>query len=76
MSDITQADRDRYAKRTWYWRTLIKLRGEWLKSDTRDFDEWMVDNHGVRIIYYNGMIDGDYEIADEKKHLVFILRYA
>lgn len=76
MSDITQTDRDRYAKRVWYWGTLDKLRGEWLKSDTRDFDEWMVDNHGVRIIYYNGMISSLYEIADEKKHLVFILRYA
>lgn len=63
-------------KWNWYWGTLNKLRAEWLKGDTQDFDEWMVNNHGVRIIYYDGMITGTYEIADEVKHLVFLLRYA
>lgn len=76
MTDFTDKDRDRYNKRMWYWATLNKLRAEWMKGDAQDFDEWMVDNHGVRIVYSGGMISGTYEIADDVKHLVFLLRYA
>lgn len=61
--------------RDWWWATLRTLRGEWMAADTTDFDAWVAVTHGVRIVYTNGLIAGHYEIADEKKHLVFLLKY-
>jgi hypothetical protein len=75
MSDFTQEDRDRYARKVWWWSTLKTLRSEWVRSRVSDFDTWVLDTHGVQIVYTNGLIAGHYEIADEKKHLVFLLKY-
>jgi hypothetical protein len=78
------ADDSEYRRqRDWWWSTLKILRAEWLQSSVRlardsrdsDFDTWVLDTQGVQIVYTNGLIAGHYEIADEKKHLVFLLKY-
>jgi hypothetical protein len=70
------ADDSEYRRqRDWWWSTLKILRSEWVRSSVGDFDTWVLDTHGVQIVYTNGLIAGHYEIADEKKHLVFLLKY-
>jgi hypothetical protein len=70
------ADDSEYRRqRDWWWATLKTLRSEWVRSSVGDFDTWVLDTQGVQIVYTNGLIAGHYEIADEKKHLVFLLKY-
>ena len=69
-------DSDYRRTRDWWWSTLRTLRSEWRGLDVTDFDIWVRDTHGVEIVYDGGgLIAGHYEIADEVKHLVFLLRY-
>ena len=76
MSDMTQADRDRWAKRYWWWQTLQKLSFEFQSSDSAAFDKWVSDTHGVKILRDpSGNFLGDYDIDDEMKHMVFLLKY-
>jgi hypothetical protein len=66
----------------WWWRTLFTLKREYesslhsFDSIATDFDWWLAANHGVGL---NRDTDGDimveYTITDEKKHLVFLLKY-
>jgi hypothetical protein len=72
----TESTTEYRQNRHWWWKTLRTLKDEWFPLDSKDFDTWVKDTHGVRIVYTNGLIAGHYEIADEMKHLVFILRYA
>ncbi len=75
---VYHADQDYRRKRDWWWQTVMTLNLEWsLKPDkVGDFYEWMSDTHGVKMLRDNqGNILGDYDISDEKKHLVFILKY-
>lgn len=78
MSDFTQEDCDRYARKVWWWQTLRTLHQQWV-DDTSDwchFDEWVTDTHGIKVLRDNqGNFLGEYTISDEQKHLVFILKY-
>lgn len=63
--------------RNWWWQTLRKLRGEWMITGSKDFDTWMIENHGVKILYDSGgFIKGDHGVIDEGKYVVFLLKYA
>lgn len=77
MTDFTQADRDRYFKRDWWWRTLRKLSDEFGSADRIAFEKWVSDIHGIKILRDSGDdILGEYEIDDEMKYMVFLLKYA
>jgi hypothetical protein len=76
MSDMTQADRDWRTKRMWWWQTLQKLSFEFKSSDGAAFDMWVSDTHGIKILRDPmGNFLGHYEIDDEMKHIVFLLKY-
>ena len=67
----------------WWWRTLFAIKREYDSShrhpinlDTPDFDWWLAANHGVGLNRdTDGYIMVEYTITDEKKHLVFLLKY-
>jgi hypothetical protein len=76
MSDMTQADRDWRTKRMWWWQTLQKLAFESGVTNSVQFDMWVSDTHGVKILRDPmGNFLGHYEIDDEMKHIVFLLKY-
>jgi hypothetical protein len=76
MSDMTQADRDRWAKRMWWWQTLQKLSFEFGSSDSAAFDKWVSDTQGIKILRDpSGNFLAAYDIDDEMKHIVFLLKY-
>jgi hypothetical protein len=76
MSDMTQEDRDRWTKRNWWWQTLQKLSFEFRSSDSVAFDKWVLDTHGIKILRdRSGNFLSDYDIDDEMKHIVFLLKY-
>jgi hypothetical protein len=80
FNDFTQEDRDRYYRKVWWWQTLRTLRSEWVRSTVGDFDTyfdtWVLDTHGITVLRdRQGNILDEYTISDEKKHLVFILKY-
>ena len=71
-------------QRDWWWKTLRTLRNEFgdgttgalIKPITQDFERWLTSTYGISIKYSGGMISQDYEIVDEVKHTVFLLKYA
>lgn len=70
-------------KRDWWWKVLAKLRKEYspifpapARGNT-EFNDWLIENYGVSMIHdHAGQILGDYNIVDEKKHLVLLLKFA
>ena len=71
-------------KNRWnYWEALKKVRREYMKDiedlqgqfDAYDFEDYLVANYGLKMNIVNGNITDGYEIVDEKKYLIFILKY-
>ena len=74
-----------------YWVQLRKARSEFINEEeldvpestvaaaldhSRRFSAWMRDRYGVGIVMDNlGNITGNYEIVDEAKYLLFVLKY-
>ena len=78
--DDDDADIEKRQERWKYWTNLKKLRNEFIdQTGSRDHDEyleWLVEKYGFRPIETNqGMMTDDYKILDEKKFLVYILKY-
>lgn len=64
-----------------FWNELLLAKQEYLQThkeyDTQDFISWIEEMYGLKVIYdttSNGYTD-DYEILDEKKFIVYILKY-
>ena len=77
---------DTRAQRDWWWKTLFQLKGEFnIHSDsptvsnsvrTTEFNDWLKETYGVSMNYdLQGNILADYEIVDEHKHTVFLLKW-
>lgn len=70
------ADRKR---RNDFWETLKKLRKEFqsenLVYDAFKFEKWVVEKYGIQLNFVEGNIGGDYQIVDEQKHLVYLLKF-
>ena len=71
-------------KNRWnYWEALKKVRKEYMNDlqsldgqfDAYDFEDYLVENYGLKMNIVNGNITDGYEIVDEKKYLIFILKY-
>ena len=76
MDNWKDESQDARERRNWWWQTLQKLNFEFRSSDGAAFDEWVADTHGVKVLRDPmGNFLGDYTISDEKKHLVFLLKY-
>jgi len=63
-----------------FWRQLKNLRTEYNEKfenfDNDTFMKWIEDTYGLRIIMNNSYITDKYDIVDEKKHLVFLLKFS
>ena len=73
-----------FRHRRWeYWERLKKARREHIdmvtalqgQFDACDFETYINKNYGLRLHIVDGNITDGYEITDEKKYLVFLLKF-
>jgi len=66
-------------KRWDYWAALKLVRREYMDQnrefDAYDFEDYLVGQYGVKMNIVNGNITDGYEIVDEKKYLIFLLKF-
>ena len=62
-----------------YWEALKKVRKEYMAQnkefDAYDFEDYLIGQYGLRMNIVNGNITDGYEIVDEKKYLIFLLKF-
>ena len=70
---------DKRRNRWNYWEALKKVRKEYMgqnkEFDAYDFEDYLIGQYGVRMNIVNGNITDGYEIVDEKKYLIFLLKF-
>ena len=69
-----------FRKNRWnYWEALKKVRKEYMEQnkdfDAYDFEDYLVGQYGLKMNIINGNITDGYEIVDEKKYIVFLLKF-
>jgi hypothetical protein len=67
-------------KNRWnYWEALKKVRKEYMlqnkEFDAYDFEDYLMGQYGLKMNIVNGNITDGYEIVDEKKYLIFLLKF-
>jgi hypothetical protein len=67
-------------KKRWdYWAALKLVRKEYMEQnkdfDAYDFEDYLNGQYGVKMNIVNGNITDGYEIVDEKKYLIFLLKF-
>jgi len=62
-----------------YWEALKKVRKEYMQQnsdfDAYDFEDYLIGQYGLKMNIVNGNITDGYEIVDEKKYLIFLLKF-
>ena len=62
-----------------YWEALKKVRKEYMAQnkefDAYDFEDYLVGQYGLKMNIVNGNITDGYEIVDEQKYLIFLLKF-
>jgi hypothetical protein len=62
-----------------YWEALKKVRKEYMAQnkefDAYDFEDYLTGKYGLKMNIVNGNITDGYEIVDEKKYLIFLLKF-
>jgi hypothetical protein len=70
---------DRRKNRWNYWEALKKVRKEYMEQNTQfdayDFEDYLVGQYGLKMNIVGGNITDGYEIVDEKKYLIFLLKF-
>ena len=74
---------DRRKNRWNYWEALKKVRKEYMNDvselagqfDAFDFEDYLLENYGLKMNIVDGNITDGYEIVDEKKYLIFLLKF-
>jgi hypothetical protein len=69
-----------FRKRRWnYWVALKLVRKEYMEQnkefDAYDFEDYLVGQYGLKMNIVNGNITDGYQIVDEKKYLIFLLKF-
>ena len=71
-------------KNRWnYWAALKQIRREYMADmkaldgqfDAFDFEDYIEANYGIKMNIVDGNITDGYKIMDEKKYLIFLLKY-
>ena len=71
-------------KKRWnYWAALKQIRKEYMQDmatldgqfDAYDFEDYIEENYGIKMNIVDGNITDGYRIMDEKKYLIFLLKY-
>jgi hypothetical protein len=60
------------------YRRLMKVKGEWDKSDNpvrQEFQEFLRETYGIEMTMQPEGVDLRYRILDEKKHTLFLLKF-
>ena len=81
--DDNDPEIDRRKERWNYWEALKNARREYMSDmeqlggqfDAFDFEDYLIANYGLKMNIVNGNITDGYEIVDEKKYLIFILKF-
>ena len=67
------------ANRWKYWEALKTVRKEYMESkngfDVYEFEDYLLNKYGIRMNLVSGNITDGYEIIDEKKYLIFLLKF-
>ena len=62
-----------------YWAALKKIRREYQATgeefDAYNFEGYMEEQYGIKLNLVDGNITDGYRIVDEKKYLVFLLKF-
>ena len=70
---------DKRRNRWNYWEALKKVRKEYMlqnkEFDAYDFEDYLVGQYGLKMNIVGGNITDGYEIVDEKKYLIFLLKF-
>ena len=70
---------DKRRNRWNYWEALKKVRKEYMEQnrefDAYDFEDYLLGQYGLKMNIVNGNITDGYEIVDEKKYLMFLLKF-
>ena len=73
-----------FRKRRWdYWAALKLVRREYMADlkelngqfDAFDFEDYIEENYGIKMNIVNGNITDGYKVMDEKKYLIFLLKF-
>jgi len=88
VSNITKSFQDyddddpqiHFRKNRWkYWNLLKLVRTEFMEGrkefDAYDFESYIQDKYGIKMNMLDGNITDGYEIVDEQKYLIFLLRF-
>ena len=67
-------------KNRWnYWEALKKVRKEYMTQnkefDAYDFEDYLVGKYGLKMNIVGGNITDGYQIVDEKKYIIFLLKF-
>jgi hypothetical protein len=62
-----------------YWEALKQVRKEFMAQnkefDAYDFEDYLIGQYGVKMNIVNGNITDGYEIVNEQKYLIFLLKF-
>jgi len=88
MTNITKSFQDyddddpniNFRKNRWkYWSLLKLVRVEFMEDksnfDGYDFETYLEDKYGIKMNMVSGNITDGYQIVDEQKYLIFLLRF-
>jgi hypothetical protein len=69
-----------FRKNRWkYWNLLKLVRKEFMEDKTQfdayDFETYIENKYGIKMNMVNGNITDGYQIVDEQKYLIFLLRF-
>ncbi len=73
-----------FRKKRWdYWAALKVIRKEYMQDmaqldgqfDAYDFEDYIEANYGIKMNIVDGNITDGYKVMDEKKYLIFLLKY-
>ena len=77
--DDDDSNIDQRRNRWNYWEALKKVRKEYIEQnkefDAYDFEDYLTGQYGLKMNIVNGNITDGYEIVDEKKYLIFLLKF-
>jgi hypothetical protein len=77
--DDDDSNIDQRKKRWDYWAALKLARKEYMAQnkdfDAYDFEDYIIGQYGIKMNIVGGNITDGYKIIDEKKYLIFLLKF-
>lgn len=71
-----------FRKKRWdYWAALKIVRKEYMQKtnseqfDAYEFEDYILEQYGLQMSLVSGNITDNYKIIDEKKYIVFLLKF-